>query len=336
MRATQLTLVWLMLCLGAVLTPASESDAAGIGGEYLVGPGDVLGIAVFEVEELSKPLTVGPRGTIQAPLVGEVEVGGQTPQQIEQRLRQLYGRDLLRDPQISVRVEEFRSQPVSILGAVERPGVYQLRGRRRLVEVLAMAGGLAADVGERITIIRRRPSAGRDARALGAGGPERPGGAPGSEPPDAVEGGPGEVEIPVAVRDLLTMGAEQAGNPLIEAHDLIRVSHAGVIYVVGAVAKPGGYPIKDQQAMSVLRAVSLAQGLGRYSAPQKARVIRDLAGVKGEIAVPIRDILEGKAADFQLQDDDILFVPDSRAKSALGRGAEAAIQMATGIVIWGR
>ena len=94
-------------------------------------------ITVFEVDELSQPAVVGSQGSIPLPLVGEVNVEGLTTSEIEGKLKLLYGRDLLRDPQISVRVEEFRSQPVSILGAVREPGVYQLQGRRRLLDVLA-------------------------------------------------------------------------------------------------------------------------------------------------------------------------------------------------------
>ncbi len=106
----------------------------GVSGEYRVGPGDVLDVKVFEVEELSNPAVVSPRGTVSLPLIGEVFVGQKTTLQIEVRLKQLYEINLLQDPQISVSVQEFRSQPVSILGAVERPGVYQLQGRRRLVK----------------------------------------------------------------------------------------------------------------------------------------------------------------------------------------------------------
>lgn len=316
---------------------APDAGAIGVSGAYRVGPGDVLAISVFEVEELSKTAVVTPRGTISLPLIGEVPVQSGTTTEIEDLLTQLYGRDLLRDPQISVKVEAFRSQPVSILGAVDRPGVYQLRGRRRLVEVLAMAGGLAPDVGDEITITRRGPTAALSpAPALDTGAALldtnvlEPAGTAMLQP--AAD----EMEIHVSVRELLTNTHNDESNPLIEPHDAIQVDKAGVVYVIGSVVKTGGYPVKDQEVMTVLRAVSLAEGLARYAAPQKARIIRELAGVKQEIPVRIKDVLKGKAPDLELVDNDILFVPGSGTKAALSRGTEAAIQMATGVVIWRR
>ena len=143
-------------------------------------------------------------------------------------------------------------------------------------------------------------------------------------------------EIQVSVRDLLTLNGSGDGNPLILAHDVIRVAKAGVIYVLGAVKKPGGFRIKDQEIVTVLRAVSLAGGLGRHAAPRKSRIIRQSRGLNHEIPLSIRDILRHRAPDSPLEANDILFIPDSRAKSALSRSAEAAIQMGTGIVIWRR
>jgi polysaccharide export outer membrane protein len=142
-------------------------------------------------------------------------------------------------------------------------------------------------------------------------------------------------EIRVAVRALLAGASEGENNPWTEPYDVIRVSKAGLVYVLGAVGRPGGYPI-EQESMTVLRALSLAQGLDGRASPQKARVIRQSKDGSQEIAIRIGDILRGAAADALLENNDILFVPDSRAKGALHRGAEAAIQLATGVIIWRR
>jgi succinoglycan biosynthesis transport protein ExoP len=173
MKISWLGLVLLVAPLVALLVApvvAWPQDQApiGVSGAYRVGPGDVVQITVFEVAELSQPAVVTQQGSIPLPLVGEVGVEGLTTSEIESKLTSLYSQDLLRNPQISVRVEEFRSQPVSILGAVREPGVYQLQGRRRLLDVLAIAGGLSPEVGETITISRlgvqhpgvRRPMSG--------------------------------------------------------------------------------------------------------------------------------------------------------------------------------
>ena len=147
---------------------------------------------------------------------------------------------------------------------------------------------------------------------------------PGARQPRPVE------EIQVSVRDLLMLDGSHGSNPLILAHDVIRVAKAGVIYVLGAVEKPGGFRIKDQEIVTVLRAVSLAGGLGRHAAPRKSRIIRQSSGLNREIPLSIRDILRDRAPDSPLEPNDILFIPDSRAKSALSRSAEAAIQMGDG------
>jgi polysaccharide export outer membrane protein len=328
-----------LLCIGLLCGGPAFSQGAGLpgigpAGPYRIGPGDVLEITVFEVEELSKPATVGPRGILVLPLLGEVEVQGLTPLEVAGRLEELYGESLLRDPQISVEVRDYRSQPVSVLGAVERPGIYQLQGRRRLLEVLAIAGGLANNSGDEIRITRH----GSDlAAAMSSTVAPAPGAEAAAGSPPVVAGNDARTveEIAVSIRRLLTDPGETPDNPWIEPYDVIRVAETGLVYVLGAVERPGGYPI-ERESMTVLRAISLAQGLGRRAAPQKARVIRQQGGGKQEILVPIGDILRGEAFDAPLEDNDILFVPDSRAKSALHRGAEAAIQLATGVIIWRR
>lgn len=326
-----------LLCGSPALTQSAGPTAISPAGPYRVGPGDVLDIAVFEVDELSKPATVGPQGKIVLPLLGEVAVEGLTPLEIAARLEELYGESLLRNPQISVAVRDYRSQPVSVFGAVERPGIYQLQGRRRLLEVLAMAGGLANDSGDEIRIARHGSGPGAAREEL-AGEALPPGGAvAGGVDGAGIAPAPEEIpqEIVASLRRLLADPSETRDNPWIEPYDVVRVAETGLVYVLGAVARPGGYPI-EQESMTVLRAISLAQGLDRRAAPQKARVIRQQGAAKQEIAVPIDDILRGAAADPPLEDNDILFVPDSRAKSALHRGAEAAIQLATGVIIWRR
>ena len=317
-------LLLLFLCWTA-FPQNSSLPAIGISGAYRVGPGDALEIKVFEVDELSKSVIVDSRGLITMPLLPVQCVAGLTTSAIEQQLTLLYEDELLRDPQVSVAVREFRSQPISIMGAVEHPGIYQLQGQRRLLEVLAMTGGFTTDVGETVAIFRNHH--------VQTDGLEEDGlcGKLPSEDSSAMQGA-GE-EIRVSVRSLLTMSRE---NPLIEPRDIIRVSRAGTVFVVGAVDKPGEYPIRNQETMTVLRAVSLAAGPGRHSAPQRAVIIREIEGVKQEIAAPINDILRGRSPDTALLTGDILFIPESRTKGALSRGAEAAIQVGTGIAIWRR
>ena len=283
----------------------SPLQPGGRDAEYLVGPGDILEVAVFEVEDLSRSAAVAADGRIRLPLIGAVAVAGLTPQQIEGELRARYADGYLRDPQVSVSVADFRSQPVSVLGAVREPGVYQLLGRRRLSDVLALAGGLGPEVGETIRISR-------------------------------VADGDRRSEIEIAVADLLSAPATPEDDPFIEPHDSIHISKAGVVYVLGAVGRPGGFPIKDREPMTVLRALSLAEGDESVAARKRTRVIRRRDGVETELPIRLDRILKGEEPDPTLEPNDIVYVPDSKVKKSLNRGSEAAVQMATGLVIWRR
>ena len=300
---------WFLLgCAGvwaADQSTVSRSEGFAASAAYRLGPGDILDITVFEVEDLSKPAVLSPDGTVSLPLVGVVELAGLTCRQAAARLRELYANNLIRDPQIAVSVKEYHSQPVSVLGAVTRPGVYQLRGPRRLSDVLALAEGLAPDAGAEVTISRPLPSG-------------------------------GEQSFTVATRGLLALDGKAENNPWVEGGDTLRVSKAGLVYVVGEVGRAGGFPVKDQDQMTVLKALSLAEGLKRNAAPQKARIIRNRGERKQEMPVKLRDILEGRAPDPPLAPDNILFSPNSEARSAMGRADEAAIQISTGVIIWRR
>lgn len=294
----------------------------GISGDYLLGPGDVLRVDVFEVEDLSGLTSVAPDGAVGVPLVGRVPAAGLTAVDVEREIERRLADGLLNDPQVSVSIEEHRSQPVSVVGAVKEPGVYQLRGRRRLVDVVALAGGLAPEAGEHVVLVR-------GGKAVSAG--EKPGGE-GSSP--AGERAQGERRI--RIRALLESPGDESANPWIEPHDVVRVEKAGVVYVLGSVQRPGGFPIREQEPMTVLSAVSLAEGSEGAASLQKTRIIRGRGAGKQEIPVRLRDVLKGRAEDVELAPNDIVYIPDSRARTIANRGAEAIVQMATGIVIWRR
>ena len=293
-------MIRLIVCLLIAVLTCPGQQPIGVRGSYHCGPGDLLDIRIFEVEDLDTKAPISAAGEISLPLVGAVSVGGLTTTEIEGRLEAMYRENVIKEPQISVSVAEFQSQPVTVIGAVREPGAYQLRGERRLLELIAMAGGLDEEVGGRIKLQR----------------------------------GENEV-ITVSIAELLARPGPLT-NILIEPYDIVEVERAGVVYVVGAVEKAGGFPVRDQRPMTVLRALSLAQGLSQFSSPQNAMVIRDLGAERQEIPVALKDILRGRGEDVILEMDDILWVPDSRAKSVLNRGVEAAIQMATGIVVWRR
>jgi polysaccharide biosynthesis/export protein len=290
----------------------------GLPTDYVIGPEDVLEISVFDVPDLSKlTLRVSNDGTISLPLLGDVRAAGLTPDQLRDNLHDAWGRSYLQDPHVMVFVKEFHAQPVSVVGAVEKPGLYQLTGPRTLIEVISLAGGFSR-VGVapgRYLYVNRRGGFGNLA---------------------PVEGlrlvAPDKLQINI---DRLLYSHNGSLDIAIEPQDVITVTKAEVVYVVGAVKKSGGFPLGDKQQLTVLQALALAEGLGPSAAKNRARIIRtDDDGKRTEQPVDLRKVLSGRGADPVLNANDILFIPDSAAKSAFKRSIDTAVSMATGVVIW--
>jgi len=287
---------------------------------YIIGPEDVLDIDVFNVPELHKVVRVSNDGTITLTLLGHVVAAGLTADRLRDELEKKYGETYLQKPQVSVYVAEFHAQPVSVIGAVERPGLYQLAGPRSLVEVLSMAGGLAkrssAPAGNTLFVSRK-------------------GGFGDLAPAEGMElVAPDKVEINIS---RLLYSHEDALNIEIQPRDTISVTKADVIYVVGDVHKPGGFVLEDRENLTVLQALAMAEGPLNTAAKSRARILRRGAdGSRTEVPLDLKKVLAGKSPDIVLAANDILFVPNSAAKSALKRGAEAAVGTVSGILIYRR
>ena len=216
-------------------------------------------------------------------------------------------------------VVEFGSQPVTVLGAVAKPGLQQLQGRKTLAEILSLAGGLRQDAGYAVKITRSKQY--------------------GAIPLDSAhwESG-GEFSVAeVPVKTLLKADGP-AASILVEPHDIISVPTAETVYVIGTVTKPGSIVLNERETISVLQALSMAEGLSQTAKPQDAKILRTLPGSaeRKEIPVDLRRVLAGRAADVSLQANDILFVPDNTSKKVAVRTLEAMVQTATGVVIWRR
>jgi polysaccharide biosynthesis/export protein len=301
--------------LAAILLGASSQVPA----QYVLGPDDQIKVWALGVEEITdKPLRLDPAGDIDLPLIGKVHAGGLTVDQLKETLGQRYSKDLL-DPKVSVQIVEFGSQPVSVMGAINRPGIHQLNGRKTLMEVLSLAEGLRQDAGPRINISRKieyGPIPLANAR------------------PDST-GQFSVAEVPV--KQLLA-GVTPADNILISPHDVVTVPLAESVFVMGAVKKPGEVALKENPSISVLQALASAEGYGETPSPQNARIVRLVPGTadRREIPVDLTKIQNGKAEDIAMRANDILVVPPSGPKRAATRAIEAAIQTATGIIIWHR
>jgi polysaccharide biosynthesis/export protein len=284
---------------------------------YALGPDDQLEISGPELTDFAnKPVRVDGDGDIEAPLVGRVHVSGLTAQQTEDELNKLL-RVYIRYPQAVVSVVEVRSQPVSILGAVNAPGVHQVQGHKTLLEMLAQAGGMRPDAGYSIRITRELEW--------------------GCIPlPQADLDSSGRFSVAEVNLKQIMEAKDPEENIQIFPHDVISVPKAEMVYVIGEVRRSGGFVLGEHQTMTVLQALSLAEGLNNTADARHAKILRldRSADQRVEMAVDVKGILSGKGRDVPLQGDDILFVPGSTGKKAALRALEAAIQTGTGLAIW--
>jgi polysaccharide export outer membrane protein len=262
-------------------------------------------------------IRIDHQGNIRLPLAGRIEAAGRSVEGLETEIvKRLSG--IMNAPEVSVSVAEYRSHPVSVLGAVRNPGVYQVTGPKTLFEVLSLAGGLNPDASNRIKIMR----------ATSAG-------------PLPLANASSDKTGEFYTAELNVKSVMEAKNPEeninVLSNDVITVPKADMVYVVGAVHKSGGFPLSEKEEISVLQAVSLAEGLDSVAKTSGARILRQLSpgAQRTEVAVNVQKILDGRAQDVPLQANDILFIPNSLAKSASMRILNAALQAGTGVAIYG-
>ena len=286
---------------------------------YVLGPDDQVTIHVLDIDEIGRaPLRIDSDGNMRVPYVGRVHAEGLTVDQLQSELTTKL-KTYMHNPDVTVTMAEFRSQPVSVLGAVKTPGVHQLQGRKTLVEILSLAGGLDPAAGPSIKI-SRRVEWGRIPLSSAWDDPT------------------GQFSVAqVSVKAILEARSPEE-NILICPHDVISVPRADMVYVAGQVMKAGGFILNERESMSVLEALSLAGGADRLAATQHSRILRRTPDGQDrtEIPVDLRRILQGKARDVAMIPDDILFVPDNVPKRGVIRALEAALQTGTGVIIWRR
>lgn len=279
---------------------------------YVLGAEDQIVIHAIDVPDISdKPMRLDLSGDIKFPMVGRVHAAGLTSEQLEAELTKRLS-VYLEKPDVAVTISEFHSQPVSVIGEVNSPGVHQIEGRKTLVEILSSAGGLHSDAGPTVTITRRMEW--------------------GRIPlPDAKDDPTGNFSVAAIDLKPLISAKTPEKNIVIRPYDVISVPRAETVYVIGEVGKVGPLTLNEGHSISVLQAVSSSGGVLRTAASGNAKILRPVAGSStwAEFPVNIKKILKGQAEDQTLVAGDILFVPDSAGKRAGLRALEAAIQMGT-------
>jgi polysaccharide biosynthesis/export protein len=283
---------------------------------YVLGPEDQITVRVFAADDIpDRPAQIANDGTVTLPMIGQVHAAGLTVEQFQANLTADY-KKYFKDPQVTVQVNDFRSQPVSVAGNVNAPGVVQLRGTRNLMEVISMAGGLRADAGDSVLVTRNL-----------------------SEGPIPVAGAftdpTGKYSVAhIDVRAIMS-GKDPQGNILMKPHDVITVPRARMVYVLGNVGRPGGYVMTENESMSITQALALAGGWDKTASLSGATVLRASTGAEREqIHADIKKIMRNKSPDLQLRPDDILYVPNSTVKTAGALGLGSAIGIGTGIAVW--
>ncbi len=277
---------------------ANKADDSQMSATKL-GVGDLIEISVYNVPELASKARIGNSGDIYLPLIDYVHVDGLTQEEAQALIeKRLSDGGFVRNPHVTIFVDEASSQGVTMLGEVMKPGIYPDTANRKLYEVLSQAGGFTPQASRKISVLRKGQAQ------------------------------PIHVDLPRNLADDVSKNIE------ILPGDTITVPRAPIIYVVGDVGKPSGLLV-DNGTLTVLQALALAGGTNKTAKLGGARIIRKGPnGSVSETKVAIKKMLEAKAPDVTLQADDILFVPISGGRVLAGRTFEAAMSAATAVTIY--
>jgi polysaccharide export outer membrane protein len=296
-----------------------RAGVAGTEADYRIGSNDLINVAVFGADAFSGDFRVGEAGDISMPLLGAVDAAGRTTSELESHLEAKLADSYMRDPHVTVQVSEMQSHGISVVGSVRQPGVYQVSGSVTLLEVLAMAQGLTPEAGSRVYVVR--PSS-PGAPAFDAAATDDL-----DATATAAYGQPELIEIDLGA--LLESGRTEE-NLALRAGDIVQVRPAGVVYVVGEVNRPGGFPTPAGSPMTVLQALAMAEGLGSTAAADRAVIVREGPNAERiEIPVNLKSVLDGSDPPPTLAARDVLFVPNNGMKS-FGLGVvNALVSMVT-------
>ncbi|MGB6687631.1 MAG: SLBB domain-containing protein [Terracidiphilus sp.] len=266
-----------------------------------IGPGDYLDVSEYHTPEFHSLVRVQANGQVMLPLVNEVQIGGMDEEAAAQAIAAaLVAQGMLLHPEVLVRVTTYAGQDVSVLGEVARPGVYPYTIHHRLLDLISAAQGLAPAAGRLVNIYHRDDPKTPHPVVLDPGGTDG--------------------------------GADH--NPELKPGDIVQVSRAGLVYVIGDVVRPGGFPVDPAQGLTVVQALSLAWGPSLNAAAGKAVLIREQKGGRTLTTLNLYHMLHGQEPDQPIRDRDILFVPTSTAKNLMNKSIDALIQSSIGVSIY--
>jgi polysaccharide biosynthesis/export protein len=258
----------------------------------LIGPGDLIYVEVFDTPEMAQEARVSDAGTVRLTFIGEMKVAGETPAAASKAIESaLIDKKVMLHPQVKIRVEEYATQDVSVLGQVQTPGTFPITTAQPVLKILSLAGGLTGGADRNVTIERH-----------------------------------GDVAQKVKYYLSNDADAALANSVLVYPGDTVIVPRAPIVYIMGDVAHPGGYPINTNDSkLTVLEAVAMAGSVNKTAAQSHVRLIRKTGQGQQDVDVQLADIQKGKHPDITMQSDDILYVPFSWMKNmAVSASAIAA------------
>jgi polysaccharide biosynthesis/export protein len=294
MKKIQWYFLLLLLFLSATTHLTAQNES------LLIGRGDLLHVQVYDTPEMEQHARVTDSGSIPFSYLGTVSVSGLTPAQAAEQIEhRLVAAGVMLHPDVTVRVETYATQNASVMGQVQKPGSYEIDTGRKLVEVLAIAGGLT-DIADRHITIQRFGAAQQKVEYYYSN------------------------SAPTALSE----------DPMVYPGDTVIVPKAAVVYVLGDVSKPGGYPIStNNSTMTVLQAIALAGYANHTAAVGKSKLVRETAAGVVEIDLQVNAMQKGKKPDVALLADDVVYVPFSFMRN-IGINGQGILASATSAAIY--
>lgn len=287
--------------LSPLPAPTSDPSSHSTSGDIILESGDLLDVAVAGAPEYRYEVRITSTGYASLPMLGNLKIAGlSTPEAETAIAHRLQENGFFNDPQVSLFVKDYAAAGISVLGEVQKPGIYPLPGKRTLLDAISAGGGLTPTAGKMATITHR-----------------------------------GKRDTPEIVP--LSHADGQMTNVAVQPGDTVVISKAGMVYVVGDVKEPTGI-VLDNPHLTVLQAVAMAHGTNPTASLKDAVLIHKATDdtPQQQTPIPLNTILTTQSPDLELQADDIVFIPNSRAKTIKFRTFEALVQTATGLAIWGR
>jgi len=279
-------LKWMMFCalivLAVGLGNAQEQKDAFVK-DYKIGPHDLLEIKVSEVPELNLTVRVSESGSITLPLLGRVDLGGLTKEGAERKIATMLEEKYVKNPQVTVFIQEYQSNRLTLIGAVRTPGMYEIVGEMNLLELISKAGGFAENAGNELFVMRK----GKDVI---------------------------KEKLTIDLNDLILNGNPNLNIPLQPNDDIIVPFDKIIqIYVWGEVKNPGALSVKLSKKITLVQAIAQAGGT-TDSAKKSAVIIKrkdEKTGKEIRMTFNLNDIIKGKKPDPPLKEGDVVYVPVS-------------------------